>query len=339
MDNIAFISYKIEDRSFVAYVKREIHNLIKDHFSTKRTGEIDIIVSELVSNMIKYAGKGELLYRFFFRKESPVFELIALDNGPGIKDVPGMMKDGISSSNTLGHGLGSVTRLSNYSQIYSQLTLGTIVYSQICSEEQEEIPKEIEDKILIRALNVSKPGEEECGDGYTIVKEKTGIKFMLGDGLGHGPLAHQSIQAAINSFNLNKNKFDPADLLKDIHSDVKKTRGLVASIVSIDLKEKIIKLCGIGNIATRVYTGIVLKNNMSYNGIIGLNIPNTINNATIPMEKYQTIILCSDGITTRWDISRYPSILKFDPLIIAALIYRDHGRKTDDMSVLVAKIK
>jgi hypothetical protein len=109
--------------------------------------------------------------------------------------------------------------------------------------------------------------------------------------------------------------------------------------VTLDTKEKDIRICGVGNIATRIYNGIVLKNNMPYNGIVGLNIPVTLNNTVTPMEKYQTIVLCSDGITTRWDIMKYPSILKYDPLIIAAAIYRDHGRKTDDMSVLVAKIK
>src|SRR6202012_4726554 len=105
---------------------------------------------------------------------------------------------------------------------------------------------------------------------------------------------------------------EPSEILRYIHADVKKTRGLVATVVTLDTKEKDIKICGVGNIATRIYNGIVLKNNMSYNGIVGLNIPTTLNNTMTPMEKYQTIVLCSDGITTRWDIMKYPAILKYD---------------------------
>jgi len=339
MDNQPFVSYHIEERSFVAYIKREIHNLVKDHFSVQRTGEIDIIVSELASNIVKYANRGELLYRFLTKEEKSIFEIIAIDNGPGIKDLPGMMKDGNSSSTTLGHGLGAIIRLSNFSQTYSQVNLGTITYCQVCSENTEEVPEEMDKKILIRALAIAKPGEEKCGDGFSIRKEGTRIKFMLADGLGHGILANQAAETAIQSFEQNSKHHEPSEILRYIHADVKKTRGLVATVVTLDTKEKDIRICGVGNIATRIYNGIVLKNNMPYNGIVGLNIPVTLNNTVTPMEKYQTIVLCSDGITTRWDIMKYPSILKYDPLIIAAAIYRDHGRKTDDMSVLVAKIK
>jgi anti-sigma regulatory factor (Ser/Thr protein kinase) len=339
MDNTPFTSYLIEDRSFVSYIKREIHNLVKDNFSSQRTGEIDIIVSELASNIIKHAKKGELLYRFFKAKDNPVFEVIALDNGPGIKDLHLMMKDGASSTNTLGQGLGAIKRLSNFSQIYSPTNAGTITYCQICSEDQDDLPEELEKKILIRAISIAKPGEKECGDGYCIKKEGTRIKLIMGDGLGHGPLAQLAAKTAIVSFNNNIKENDPVDILKAIHNDVKKTRGLVATVVILDTKEKNIKLCGIGNIACRLYNGIVLKSNMSYNGIVGLNIPNTINHTSTPLEKNQTLILCSDGITSRWDLSKYTFILKYDPIIMAAIIYRDHGRKTDDMSILIAKVK
>lgn len=338
MDNSAFVSYQIEDRSFVAYIKREIHNLIKDHFSTHRTGEIDIIVSELTSNIVKHAGKGELLYRFSTTGGNPVFELIALDKGPGIKDIPLMMKDGISSTNTLGHGMGAIFRLSNFSQVYSQVGTGTISYCQVFSENAEE-PAEDAGKIQVKALVVAKPGETTSGDGFSMVKDGPRIKFMLGDGLGHGELANEALRKAIASFTLNMRENDPGEMLRAIHKDVKKTRGLVASVAIIDTKDKVIKICGVGNIMTKVYTGIVQKNIMAYNGIVGLNIPNTLNHSETTLEKNQTIILCSDGITTRWDLSKYPGILKYDPMLIASLLYRDHGRKTDDMSVLVAKVK
>ena len=53
---------------------------------------------------------------------------------------------------------------------------------------------------------------------------------------------------------------------------------------------------------------------------------------------YGLAILCSDGIKTRWDLSKYPLIGRYDLSILNAAIYKDHARKTDDMSVVSIKV-
>jgi anti-sigma regulatory factor (Ser/Thr protein kinase) len=339
MVNGAFTSYSIEDRSFVSYVKREIHNLVKEYFTEQRTGEIDIVISELTSNIIKHAGRGELLYRLTTNEEKRSFEVLAIDSGPGIKDIGAMMKDGTSTSNTLGQGLGAISRLCSFYQIYSRSSFGTIVYCKISPEAYDD-DQFGEKHFHADALSVCKPGETFCGDGYSIVKSPTRLNIFLGDGLGHGPHAHEASQTAVQSFvRHNGRQLSPPDLLRTIHVDVKKTRGLVGSVALINTNEKLIRLCGVGNITTRIYNGIILKNYMSYNGILGMNVPNTMNVQEHPMERYQTIIMFSDGIKNRWDIASYPNLLKCHPLLIAAVIYKDQARGTDDMSVLVARIK
>src|SRR6476661_3804584 len=120
MDKILFTRHTIDDRSQLAFVKREIHNLVKPVFTEKRKGEIDLVVAEMLSNIIKYAGSGELLFRLSRENENDLFELICIDNGPGMKDVLFSSRDGVSTRNTLGHGLGSILRMSSFSQIYSQ---------------------------------------------------------------------------------------------------------------------------------------------------------------------------------------------------------------------------
>lgn len=339
MANASFTSYIIEERSFVSYVKREIHNLVKEHFNELRTGEIDIIVSELTSNIIKHVGRGELLYRLTPSEDQPTFEIIAIDTGRGIKDVAAMMKDGASTANTLGQGLGAISRLSSFCQIYSQVNWGTVVYCKINPGAQEDEPFGSKN-FHADALTVCKPGETKCGDGYSIVQTPTRLNIFLGDGLGHGPNAHEASQAAVQSFERHIGQHpSPPDLLRSIHQEVKKTRGLVGSVALINTRDKMIRLCGVGNISTRVYSGIVLKNYMSYNGILGMNVPNTMNVQEHAMERFQTVIMFSDGIKTRWDITDYVNLLKCHPLLIAAVIYKDHARRTDDMSVLVARIK
>ena len=77
---------------------------------------------------------------------------------------------------------------------------------------------------------------------------------------------------------------------------------------------------------------------MSYNGIIGLNVPNTLNAQEVAYEKDQQIIMCSDGIKSRWDTIKYPAITRYDLSILSASLLKDFARYTDDMSVVACKI-
>ena len=45
-----------------------------------------------------------------------------------------MMQDGMSTTNTMGHGLGSIKRLSDTFELYSQPGWGTIILSRIYNE-------------------------------------------------------------------------------------------------------------------------------------------------------------------------------------------------------------
>ncbi|SAK57010.1 hypothetical protein AWB76_02388 [Caballeronia temeraria] len=45
----------------------------------------------------------------------------------------------------------------------------------------------------------------------------------------------------------------------------------------------------------------------------------------------------SDGLNTRWELSRYPGLSMRHPSLIAAVLYRDHARGDDDVTVLVAR--
>jgi hypothetical protein len=49
------------------------------------------------------------------------------------------------------------------------------------------------------------------------------------------------------------------------------------------------------------------------------------------------VILCSDGLSTSWGLSKYPNLQSFHPTLIAALLYRDFSRRRDDATVLVGK--
>ena len=137
MDSTTFASYEVQERSFVAFIKRELHHgAVQAGFSETKVGTIDIVVSELTSNVVKHAGSGELLFRFTKENNIPALEMLALDNGPGIRDITHSMKDGVSTTKTLGQGLGAMERLSDTFQIYSLPSWGTVSYCRIAARQE-----------------------------------------------------------------------------------------------------------------------------------------------------------------------------------------------------------
>jgi anti-sigma regulatory factor (Ser/Thr protein kinase) len=338
MVNPSHISFNANDRSYLAIVKKEIHQLaVQTGFEQKKINEIDILVSELGSNLIKHASGGEILAGILPTAEGGGLELISIDNGPGIPDPVKMMKDGASTTQTLGHGLGSIRRFSDHFEIYSQKDWGTILLSRIYPESA---PKKNASKnhLSLRSLVISKPGELVSGDGcYSFTGKDGTVKLLVADGLGHGAEANRAVREAIAAFKA----FDsdsPAEILRHLHSALKKTRGMVGTVVFINPVSKTWKLCGIGNISTRLSGFQQSKNYSSYNGIIGHNIPHTLNDQELSQNEYQQIVLCSDGIRSRWEQAKLPDLHKQDLIVQAAALYKDFGRKTDDMSIIIGRI-
>lgn len=98
------------------------------------------------------------------------------------------------------------------------------------------------------------------------------------------------------------------------------------------------RFCGIGNVAASVWTPRGHRHLVSHAGIVGHQ-----------MHKAQTfqvdwpddalLILHSDGLATRWDLSRYPGLTLRHPALIAAALYRDFARGRDDITVFVARVR
>jgi anti-sigma regulatory factor (Ser/Thr protein kinase) len=336
MVNRTHVSLKAADRSYFAILKKQIHALaLQANFSNSKIGEIDIIVAELVSNMVKHANGGDVLVKLIESADMQGLEIIGFDVGPGISDVPKMMIDGVSTKNTLGQGLGAIQRLSDFFQIYTLPDWGTVMTMRVYAEELPFFRKA--PAVEVRSVIVPKSGETACGDGFFQHTGERYVKLFLGDGLGHGPEAEKAVVTAGEHF-LQCTQTEPVEILREINNVVKKTRGLVGTLVTIDLKERLWKICGVGNISTKIITGGQAKNYLPYNGIIGLNVPRTLTSQEISFEQGQQLIMCSDGIKSRWELTKYPGIQRYDPSVIAATIFKDFTRTTDDTAVVVCKL-
>jgi len=84
-------------------------------------------VSELVRNILKYAGSGEISLRSVSSSSGKGVEIEARDHGPGISDCEAALQDHYSSGGTLGMGLPGVRRLMDDFKLESSPGNGTRV--------------------------------------------------------------------------------------------------------------------------------------------------------------------------------------------------------------------
>lgn len=83
--------------------------------------------SELARNAFIYGGGGTVLIEEVSESERHGLRLTFSDQGPGIADIERALKDGYTSGNGLGLGLGGAKRLSNDFAIQSEPGKGTQV--------------------------------------------------------------------------------------------------------------------------------------------------------------------------------------------------------------------
>jgi anti-sigma regulatory factor (Ser/Thr protein kinase) len=262
MVDATHISFNASDRSYFSLIKKDIHRRATDAgMPEARLNEVDIIVAEMTSNLFKYGQNGEILLGVFANNRAPYIELISIDQGPGMTNPSKMILDGVSTTNTMGHGLGSMKRLSDFFELYSLAGWGTIVLSRVYLEPAawKKAPNAI-----IRPIIVAKPGETLSGDGMFYKQTDKQLTIMIADGLGHGPEANKAINEAAAAFRICPDN-SPTDILRFIHSAIKKTRGAVMNVTCYDFERKVWTSSGIGNIAARLNGPAEFRNHMSYN--------------------------------------------------------------------------
>jgi serine/threonine-protein kinase RsbT len=96
-------------------------------FSSGDATLIATAISELARNIVSYARKGEITLKVVNGLNRQGIAVIASDDGPGIADIRQALRDGFSTSGSLGLGLPGVRRLMDEFDISSQPGRGTVV--------------------------------------------------------------------------------------------------------------------------------------------------------------------------------------------------------------------
>jgi serine/threonine-protein kinase RsbT len=89
--------------------------------------QISSAISELATNIYRYAKKGQIILKRVGEKKKKGIEVIAEDHGPGITDIKKALEEGFSTSKSLGIGLPGVKRLMDDFDIKSEKGKGTRV--------------------------------------------------------------------------------------------------------------------------------------------------------------------------------------------------------------------
>ena len=96
-------------------------------FSSGDATLIATAISELARNIVSYARTGRVLLKWIQGSSRVGILIVASDEGPGISDVQQALRDGFSTSGSLGLGLPGVRRLMDEFGIASKSGEGTTV--------------------------------------------------------------------------------------------------------------------------------------------------------------------------------------------------------------------
>jgi serine/threonine-protein kinase RsbT len=119
---------KIEkEQDVVPFRNRVKEYAVRIGMSAVNQTKLITAASELVRNMLKYAGGGNTTIEVISEGRNSGIRLVFTDQGPGIPDIALAMKDGFSTGKSLGLGLPGTRRLVNEFEIKSSVGEGTTV--------------------------------------------------------------------------------------------------------------------------------------------------------------------------------------------------------------------
>jgi len=298
-------------------------------FDEKRAREVGLAATEAVANLDIHAGGGHLVLRRTRQADQAGIEMVAIDGGPGMSDAAGAAADGFSTAGTLGLGIGMIERLSTECETWSALGQGTVVVASFWPGPAP--PAAWPAAGITRAM----ADQEECGDEWAVRPVEAGIQLLLADGLGHGAMASLAAREAVRLF-LEAPAEGPAGVMEHLHAGLHHTRGAAAAVVELCPAEARVSAAGIGNVRATIDSGDRRKDMVTNPGIVGHQ-ARSIAAFDYELTKEAVVVMHSDGVSNRWDLSSYPGLRRRHPLAAAAVLMRDAGTRRDDAAVVLAR--
>ena len=317
----------IEDVSQIGHARRTAQQMAEQlGFDETDAGRAALVATELASNILKHADHGELHLRAI---GNGGVEMIAIDRGQGF-DIESGLVDGFSTGGTQGIGLGAIARLAQVFDAHADQR-GTVILARLTP--RLATAKDLRYGVSQHSLH----NDPHCGDAWHLVVEPGRFSIMVADGLGHGEYAERAAQAGEAVFAQDA-FLDSAVLMSDMHSGMNGTRGAAVAIAQYDAGTDRLRFTGVGNIGGSLVAPGKSRGLASHPGIVGVQFRKAqpFDYAEVAG---QLLVLYSDGLQSRWNLSDYPGLIYRHPALIAAILHRDFCRGRDDVTVLVIALE
>ncbi len=322
---------EIADVTQVAAARRSAVELARGlGFDEDDVGRAAAVTTEAAAHVLKHAGRGEVLLSVRDRPAAGV-EVIAIDRGPGFHAATA---EDPSTTDDAGQSLGAMRRLSNDFQVHSSLLRGAVLRAFVCASGSPSGEVGAADAVEFGVVALPHPGESVCGDGWLCHLDGTQAWFIVADGLGHGPQAHAA--AAMAATVPARLPASAEQWLGHAHAAMRSTRGAAVAVAHVDLSNGVLQFSGVGNISALVGGRQGNKHLVSMAGILGHNV-RKLRQFDQAWSTQELLVMHSDGLATHWSLLDDPELVDQHPSIVAAVLYRDHSRGRDDITVLVAR--
>ena len=326
------VAVEIADPSQVGEARRAATKLATEvELDETAVGRVAIAVTEMGTNILKHATRGEIIVRSD-RGPVPTVELLAIDSGPGIADVERALRDGYSTAGSSGGGLGALARLANTFDVFTAPGKGTILLARVGPGSRPLA----EHALALGVVRVPKVNESVCGDDWRLTNYPSSAALLVvADGLGHGVAAADASGLAVRVASSGR-EFSAAEAMNATHGALRSTRGAAGAAALIAADHRSIRFSGVGNISACIVERGSVKTMVSHNGILGHS-ARRIQEFEYHWPASALLVMHSDGVSGRWDLDDYPGLGSRDPSIIAAVLYRDFTRRHDDAIVIVVR--
>jgi len=178
--------------------------------------------------------------------------------------------------------------------------------------------------------------DNQSGDLHVVMSLPWGALLGVIDGLGHGPEAAVAARAA--AVILHAHASSPVQELVELcHEGLRRTRGAVMSLASLDVRSSTIDWCGVGNVE-----GVLFRNRAAASqrealslrgGVVGYRLP-PLKVSTHSVQPGDTLVLATDGVRAGFAAAVEPEA---PPQSIASSVLTRCATGSDDALVLVAR--
>jgi anti-sigma regulatory factor (Ser/Thr protein kinase) len=319
----------IDDQASISLVRESIRHLgTEAGIATDRYEALVAAASELGHNQLAHGHRGSMAVSSISRDGVAGLEVWAFDEGHGITDPTAALRGAPRATGSLGVGLSAAYRLCDEMDFDVRLGEGTYVAAR---KFATPLPRS-EVAIFGRPIE----GENASGDDAAFLRSQDALLVAVADGLGHGPEAREASARAMATVR-ERGETDPAALLGACDRALRGTRGAVMAVARFARITRTLIHAGAGNINTHLYRPRATRRFGSVSCVLGARGPSPrLMAETESLDPRPLLVMFSDGISSRADLSEELELLRQPPLVIAHQLVVRHGRKTDDALVLVA---